>query len=99
MNVDYLDNLSLTINTNFELFSGILEIWVSNDKAEQNETRLPESWFRLDIGGDIDFSIIQSFIVNINQSPFSYLAVKFISVDPATTGTVTIKATCKMIGG
>jgi hypothetical protein len=97
-NVDYLDNVGIFIYSP-QAFNGTFTVWASNDKAENNESRLPENWFSLDFGEPVTTNQFTAMVININQVPFSYLAISYTpDAGPFVPSIFTIKLTSKMIG-
>lgn len=95
-NVDYLDNCSLLISYTGTLV-GVIKVYVSNDKAEENITRLPETWAALEFDSTISVDgTLTPITVNLNQVPFSWLAVGYVATSGA--GNLTVKLTSKMLG-
>lgn len=96
-NIDYLDNAGLLVTYTGSLV-GALTVWVSNDKAEDNLTRLPETWVELDFGTTIDGidGTGNALQFNLNQLPYSWLAVDYVAT--SGTGNMTVKLTSKMLG-
>lgn len=96
-NIDYLDNAGLLVSYTGNLV-GTLAVFVSNDKAEENTTRLPVEWVELDFGVAVDGidGTGTALQFNLNQLPYSWLAVSYTAT--SGTGDMTIKLTSKMLG-
>lgn len=96
-NIDYLDNASIIFTYSGNLV-GTLTIFVSNDKAEENSTRLPINWSTLDMGSAISGIDGTGTPVTLNFTflPFSWIAVGYTAT--SGTGTITAKLTSKMVG-
>lgn len=71
-NIDYLDNAGLLVSYTGNLV-GTLAVFVSNDKAEENPTRLPVEWVELDFGVAVDGidGTGTALQFNLNQLPYS----------------------------
>ena len=100
-NIDFLDNAGL------QLFwdtggtpLGVFEVWVSNDPGNTNpQANVPVvNWTKLDFGNTIAInSSDTSHIINMNQLPFSWIAVKYTRT--SGTGTISGLLTVKTNGG
>lgn len=94
-NVNYLDNSGIQVLWSGTLL-GQLKIYASNDQVQG--TNLPTNWSELDFGSSIVIDNTNSdIIINMNQLPFSWIALEYIST--SGTGSITAKLTTKMVGG
>ena len=79
-NVDYLDNCSLVISYTGTLV-GAIKVYVSNDKAEENITRLPETWAALEFDSAIAVDgTLTPITVNLNQVPFAAISFQYTNI-------------------
>ena len=96
-NIDYLDNAGIIFTYTGDLV-GTLTVFVSNDKAEENPTRLPINWSTLDFGTAITGIDGTGTAVTLNFTflPYSWIAIGYTAT--SGTGVITAKLTSKMVG-
>jgi hypothetical protein len=96
-NLDWLDNAGIIFTYTGNLV-GTLVVYASNDKAEENLTRLPENWSTLDFGSAITGIDGTNTPVTLNLKflPFSWIAIGYTAT--SGTGVITAKLTSKMVG-
>jgi hypothetical protein len=93
--INFLDNAGIQIFWTGNPV-GEFKVFVSNDKLQGNE--LPTNWSELDFGTSILIDSSNSdILINMNQLPFSYLAVSYEAA--SGSGVITANLTTKMVGG
>lgn len=96
-NLDYQDNISIQIFWTGSLV-GQLKVFVSNDSVNVKLGQTVTNWSLLEFGTSILIDGTQSdIIININQNPFSWIALQWIPT--SGTGNITAQLTSKQVGG
>lgn len=95
--IDYQDNLSFQILWTGTL-QGQLKVFVSNDKVDPKLGQQVTNWSELDFGTSIILDSSNSdIIININQNPFSFIALEWNAL--SGTGNIFAQLTSRMVGG
>jgi hypothetical protein len=85
--IQFLDNASMVLKwTTAGTPDGEFEVYVSNDDANLLAQQYPQNWSKLDFGLPVVInSLVDNHAINMNQLPFTWLAVKYVpGVTPGT---------------
>lgn len=94
-NVTWLDNAGITVQWTGTPV-GVIEVYVSNDKAGPFPNHPVQNWQLLDFGTSIVVdNTNSSIVINMNQLPFVWLALKYVR--GSGSGTLSAQMTVKEV--
>lgn len=96
-NIEFMDNVGLTLTWVPTATSGELEVFVSNKKGPVKPT-VEADYVKLDFGVPILMGTTDlKHVISMNQLPFAWISFKYTR--SAGSGTATLKMQNKQVGG